>query len=93
MGDVCGSGRGAGRFIPPLEGKGLDKGQYSDGESDPRADIIKGSDHMKTFEDYKRAIENAGPVLAEKLLAQADADGLTAWQLAELVGLRAELWT
>lgn len=47
---------------------------------------------MKTFEDYKRAIENAGPALAEKLLAQADADGFTAWQLAELVGARAELW-
>ena len=47
---------------------------------------------MKTFEDNKRAIENAGPVLVEKLLAQADADGPTAWQLAELAGLRAELW-
>ncbi len=47
---------------------------------------------MKTFEDYKQAIENAGPVLAEKLLAQADEDGFSAWQLAELVGARAELW-
>ena len=43
--------------------KGLDKGRYGDSEGDPRPDIIKGSDHMKTFEDYKRAIENAGPVL------------------------------
>lgn len=92
MGDVCGSSRGAGRVISPLEEKGLDKGQYGDSEGDPRPDIIKGSDHMKTFEDYKRAIENAGPALVEKLLAQADADGLTAWQLAELAGLRAELW-
>ena len=47
---------------------------------------------MKTFEDYKQALEHAGPVLAEKLLAQADKDGLTAWQLAELVGVNAELW-
>lgn len=47
---------------------------------------------MKTFEEYKRAIENAGPVLAEKLLAQADADGYDAWALAELAGLQTELW-
>lgn len=47
---------------------------------------------MKTFEDYKQAMENAGPVLAEKLLAQADKDGFSAWQLAELVGVRAEPW-
>lgn len=46
---------------------------------------------MKTFEDYKQAMENAGPVLAEKLLAQADKDGFSAWQLAELVGVHAEL--
>lgn len=47
---------------------------------------------MKTLEDYKRAMENAGPALAEKLLAQADEDGFDAWQLAELVSSRAELW-
>lgn len=37
-------------------------------------------------------METAGPVLAEKLLEQADKDGFSAWQLAELVGIRAELW-
>ena len=31
---------------------------------------------MKTLEDYKQALETAGPHLREKLLAQADADGL-----------------
>ncbi len=41
---------------------------------------------MKTLEDYKQAIANAGPVLAEKLLAQADRDGFSAWQLVELAG-------
>lgn len=45
---------------------------------------------MKTFEDYKQAMEHAGPRLREKLLAQADADGFTAWELAELAGVRAE---
>lgn len=47
---------------------------------------------MKTLEDYKQALEHAGPRLAEKLLAQADEDGFTAWELAELAGTRAELW-
>lgn len=47
---------------------------------------------MKTLEDYKRAMETAGPLLREKLLAQADADGFTAWELAELIGVHAELW-
>ena len=41
MGDVCGSSRGAGRVISPLEEKGLDKGQYGDSEGDPRPDIIR----------------------------------------------------
>ena len=36
---------------------------------------------MKTFEDYRQA-----------LLAQADADGLTAWELAELSQIGAEPW-
>lgn len=52
----------------------------------------EGGKTLKTLEDYKQAMENAGPALAEKLLAQADKDGFTAWQLAELVGIRAELW-
>lgn len=47
---------------------------------------------MKTMEDYKQALETAGPYLREKLLAQADADGFTAWELAELAGARAEPW-
>lgn len=47
---------------------------------------------MKTFEDYKEALEHAGPCLREKLLAQADADGLSAWELAELAKIRAEPW-
>lgn len=45
---------------------------------------------MKTFEDYKEALEHAGPRLQEKLLAQADADGFTAWELAELAEIGAE---
>lgn len=47
---------------------------------------------MKTFDDYKEALENSGPVLQEKLLAQADKDGFTAWELAELAGVCAEQW-
>lgn len=47
---------------------------------------------MKTFEDYKNAMEHVGPRLAELLLAQAEKDGFTAWQIAELVGVRAEMW-
>ena len=44
---------------------------------------------MKTFEDYKQALEHTGPRLREKLLAQADADGFTAWELAELAQIGA----
>lgn len=47
---------------------------------------------MKTLEDYKQAIEKAGPALAEKLMAQADRDGFTAWQLVELARLCSALW-
>lgn len=47
---------------------------------------------MKTLEDYKEALESAGPRLREKLLAQAEEDGYDAWALAELAGVRAELW-
>ncbi len=46
---------------------------------------------MKTVDDYKEALEHAGPYLREKLLAQADADGFTAWELAELAAW-AEAW-
>lgn len=46
------------------------------------------------FEEYRAQLEQTdSPYLREKLLAQADADGFTAWQLAELAGVRAELWT
>ncbi len=46
-----------------------------------------------TFEDYKNAISNApSERIREKLLAEADERGFTAWQLAELAGVRAELW-
>ena len=46
---------------------------------------------MKTIEDYKTALEQAGPRLREKLLAQADADGFDAWMLAELAAVGSEL--
>ncbi len=46
---------------------------------------------MKTFEDYKAALmDQASQFLREKLLAQADADGLDAWKLAELAAVGAE---
>ena len=48
--------------------------------------------NVKTFEDYKAALEYAGPRLREKLLAQADKDGLTAWELAELAKAGADPW-
>lgn len=48
---------------------------------------------MKTLEDYKCAVaEQPSAVLADKLIAQADKDGFTAWELAELASVRAELW-
>lgn len=47
---------------------------------------------MKTIEEYKAALEHAGPQLAEKLLAQADKDGYDAWVLAEMAGVWAEPW-
>lgn len=48
---------------------------------------------MKTFEDYKEALENqSSPHLREMLLAQAEADGYDAWALAELARIPAELW-
>lgn len=45
-----------------------------------------------SLEEYRQALMQAGPYLREKLLAQADADGFTAWELAELAGVRAEPW-
>lgn len=48
---------------------------------------------MKTFEDYKTALQNQpSPLIREKLLAEADDCGFTAWQMAELAGVRTELW-
>lgn len=46
---------------------------------------------MKTIEEYKRALLDApSEYIREKLLAEADKDGLTAWQLAELASMAAE---
>lgn len=43
------------------------------------------------MEDYKQAIINApSDIIAEKFMAEADAEGFTAWQLAELAGARQE---
>ena len=45
------------------------------------------------MEDYKQAIINApSDIIAEKFMAEADAAGFTAWQLAELAGARHERW-
>lgn len=45
------------------------------------------------MEDYKQAIINApSDIIAEKFMAEADAEGFTAWQLAELAGARQERW-
>ncbi len=46
---------------------------------------------MKTLEEYKQALEHAGSAVQEKQLAQADADGFSAWELAELAAW-AEAW-
>lgn len=45
-----------------------------------------------TLEEYRTALKDAGPRLREKLLAQADEDGFSAWELAELAGIQAEAW-
>lgn len=48
---------------------------------------------MKTFEDYKTALANQpSQHMQEKLLAEAEANGFSYWQMAELIGVRAELW-
>lgn len=53
----------------------------------------KGDNHMKTLEDYKQALlDQPSTFIREKLLAQADADGFTAWELAELAGVGCECW-
>lgn len=47
----------------------------------------------KTLEDYKAAVASApSEVMADKFIAQADRDGYDPWALAELIGVRAELW-
>lgn len=46
---------------------------------------------VKTFEDYRKALlEQASQYLREKLLAQADEDGLNVWELTELAAIGAE---
>ena len=48
---------------------------------------------MKTFEDYKaRLLSEPSEHVREELLAQADEDGFTAWELAELAGACREMW-
>ncbi len=47
----------------------------------------------KTFEDYKSVLsETPSQRIREKLLSEADECGFTAWQMAELAGIRAESW-
>lgn len=46
-----------------------------------------------SMEDYKQAIINApSDIIAEKFMVEADAAGFSAWQLAELAGVRRKLW-
>lgn len=48
---------------------------------------------MKTLEDYKEALKNQpSQHMQEKLLAEAEANGFNYWQMAELIGVRTELW-
>lgn len=47
---------------------------------------------MTTIEDYKQALrDQPSEHIREKLLAQAEADGFNAWELAELAAW-AEAW-
>lgn len=47
---------------------------------------------MKNLEDYKKALaEQPNERMQEKLLAEAD-QHLDYWQMAELLGVRAEAW-
>lgn len=55
------------------------------------ASLERSQIQMKTLEEYKQALEHAGSAVQEKLLAQADADGFSAWELAELAAW-AEAW-
>lgn len=46
-----------------------------------------------TLDEYRAQLEQtSSPHLREKLLAEANQKGFTAWQLAELAGVRAEIW-
>jgi hypothetical protein len=49
---------------------------------------MKGDNHMNghfTFEEYKSVLANTrSERIRERLLAQAEADGFDAWELAEL---------
>lgn len=48
---------------------------------------------MKTFEDYKTALQNQpSPRIREKLLTEADDCGLTAGELAALAQAAALAW-
>lgn len=47
----------------------------------------------ETFEDYKEALwDTPNQHAREKLLAEADTRGFTAWQMAELCMVREEPW-
>lgn len=56
------------------------------------ASLERSQIQMKTLEEYKQALEHAGSAVQEKLLAQADADGFSAWELAEKPSAWAEAW-
>lgn len=48
---------------------------------------------LETFEDYKAALwDTPNQRAREKLLAEADARGFPAWQMAELSMVREEPW-
>ena len=48
---------------------------------------------MKNMEDYKRELmDQPSPYLRDKLIAEADEAGFTAWELAELAGVCREVW-
>ena len=48
---------------------------------------------MMAVQDCKLILQDQpSPHLQEQSLAQAEADGYDAWALAEMVGVRAELW-
>ena len=48
---------------------------------------------MKTFEDYKAALlDQPSPYLRERMLGEADENGLTAGELGALVQVAALAW-